>query len=346
MKRVVGFFAAGAVLIPASPAAAEPVPVDEAVAQLNAACVASRDAFLDGGVVRLRTTPEGEPVQVQRLDARAGRVSDTGWPAVTARGLGTYDRSGFVLDARLRKAQIAEAAGYLGFRKRPWVLARGQFGVIASRSYRQFLRMDLLAPDRLVDLDSTMVPAQPQRCASHLSSASAKARIDRTVADGATTWSLSYRLDDGITVVRVASNVVVRDGLIVSGSAILRGQRGSGVDLDNFAQWTYAQQRVPLPAKGRVVSQRQWIRATDAAALVTDLRYLSGSLEGRQTLTGLRRAARQQIRLANRGHEVLLRVRNVPDGVVLYGRNPFTARTVAFQVVLQPEPTAVSRRIS
>ncbi|MBK6764266.1 MAG: hypothetical protein IPG68_13765 [Micrococcales bacterium] len=296
--------------------------------------------------MRLRTAPEGDPVQVQRLDARAGRVSDSGWPAVTVRGLGTYDRSGFVLDARLRKAQITEAAGYLGLRKRPWVLARGQFGVIASRSFRQFLRMDLLAPDRFVDLDSTMVPAQPQRCASHLLSASAKARVDSTQADGMTTWSLSYRIDDGISVVRVASTVVVRDGLIVSGSAILRGQRGAGVDLDNFAQWTYAPQRVRVPAQRRVVSQKRWIRATDSAALVTDLRYLSGSLEGRQTLPGLRSAARQQVRLANRGHEVLLRVRNVPGGVVLYGRNPYTERTVAFQIVLQPEPTAVSRRIS
>ena len=228
MKRVVGVVAAGGFLIMASPAAAEPVPVAQAVAQLNADCVASREAFLDGGIVRLRTAPEGDPVQVQRLDARAGRVSDSGWPAVTVRGLGTYDRSGFVLDARLRKAQITEAAGYLGLRKRPWVLARGQFGVIASRSFRQFLRMDLLAPDRFVDLDSTMVPAQPQRCASHLLSASAKARVDSTQAEGMTTWSLSYRIDDGISVVRVASTVVVRDGLIVSGSAILRGSAGPG----------------------------------------------------------------------------------------------------------------------
>jgi len=346
VKRVVGVVAVGGFLITASPAAAEPVPVDEAVAQLNGVCVASREAFLDGGVVRLRNTPEGDPVQVQKFDARAGRVSDSGWPSITARGRGTYDRSGFVIDARLRKAQIAEAAGYLGFRQRPWVLARGQFGVIASRSFQQFLRVDLVAPDRFVDLDSTMVPAQPQRCASHLLPASAKARVDRTQAEGVTTWSLSYRLDDGLSVVRVASTVVVRDGLIVSGSAILRGQRGAGADLDSFGTWTYAAQRVRLPAQQRVVPQKQWIRATDAAALVTDLRYLSGSLEGRQTLSGLRRAARQQVRLANRGHEVLLRVRNVPGGVVLAGRNPYTGRTVAFQIVLQPEPTAVSRRIS
>jgi hypothetical protein len=62
------------------------------------------------------------------------------------------------------------------------------------------------------------------------------------------------------------------------------------------------------------------------AALVTDIRYLAGSLEGPRSLAGLRKVARERARLANRGHEVLIRVRNVVGGVELYGRNPYTAR--------------------
>lgn len=341
-----GVVAASGCVIGLSPAAAETVPVDQAVAELNAVCVASRDAFLEGGTVRLRVKPNAAPVQIQRYDPVTGRVGDSGWPSVTRRGVGTYDRSGFVLDARLRKAQIREAAGYLGFAQRPWVLTRGQFGVIPSRSFRQFLRVDLVAPDRFVDLDSTTVPSQPQRCASHLLPASAKASVDRTVMGDTTTWALSYKLDDGSLPMRVTSTLVVTDGLIISGSALLRsGQKRLGVDVDNYARWQYQRPRVALPRGRRVVSQRQWIRATDAAALVTDLRYLAGSLEGRRTLPGLREAARGRARLANRGHEIAIRVRNVPGGVVLSGRNPYTRDTVAFEVVIEPVPTAVSRRV-
>jgi hypothetical protein len=161
----------------AHPAHAEPVPLAEGVEQIQQACVASRKAFLDGGVVVLREKPNGKPVQVQRYDPVRGRVSDSGWPSIIVKGKGTYDRSGFVLDARLRKAQVKQAARYLGFTRRPWVLTRGQFGVVSSGSFRQFLRIDVLAPDRFVDLDSTTVPAQPQRCASHLLAADAKATL-------------------------------------------------------------------------------------------------------------------------------------------------------------------------
>lgn len=344
MKPMLGVVAATGCLLGIAPAAAEPVPVDQGVGELNAVCVASRQAFLAGGTVRLRVKPEGRAVQVQRFDPVRGRVSDSGWPSVTRRGVGTYDRSGFVLDARLRAGQIERAAGYLGFRQRPWVLTRDQYGVIPSRSFRQFLRVDLVAPDRFVDLDSSSVPAQPNRCASHLLLDGANASIDRTVAGETTTWNLSYRLDEG-TPMRVRSSLVVDNGLIVSGSAMLRSiGRSGGVDVDSFARWQYERPQVRLPQSRRVVSQRRWIRATDAAALVVDLRYLSASLEGRQTLPGLRRTARQSVREANRGHEISLRVRNVPGGVELSGRNPYTDETVAFEVVIQPVPTAVSRR--
>ncbi|HQR80968.1 MAG TPA: hypothetical protein PLT68_12180 [Actinomycetota bacterium] len=346
MKKLPLGVAIGVGLLGAGPAAAEPVPLDQGVAELNAVCVASREAFLQGGTVRLQLRPQGPDVQIQRYDPVLGRVSDSGWPSVTQRGVGTYDRSGFVSDARLRKAQVRQAARYLGFAQRPWVLTRDQFGVIASRSFRQFLRMDLLAPDRFVDLDSATVPAQPQRCASHLLAARARASIDRVTDMNGTTWTLSYRLDDGGTSARVTSTLSVRDGLLTSGSALLRSGNGLGSDLDNFAQWRYVRPDVGLPRRARVVGQRQWIRATDAAVLVTDLRYLAGSLEGRSTLAGLRSAARQRVTAANRGHEIAIRVRNVPRGVRLSGRNPYTDTTVAFDVVIEPKPTAVSRRVS
>lgn len=345
MKRVSGVIAAGGCLLVAAPAHAEPVPVAEAVEQIEAACVASRKAFLDGGVVVLRERPKGDPVQVQRFDPVRGRVSDSGWPSIIVRGVGTYDRSGFVLDARLRKAQVRQAARYLGLTRRPWVLSRGQFGVVSSGSFRQFLKIDVLAPDRFVDLDSTTVPAQPERCASHLLPADAKAVVDRTVVGETTTWNMSYRLDDDTLPVKVTASVTIRDGLIVAGTAILRGQRGAGLDLDNYATWKYGRPEVRLPARRDVVAQKRWIRATDAAALVTDLRYLAGSLEGRRTLDGLRKVARERARAANRGHEVLIKVRNVTGGVELYGRNPFTDELVRFEVVLEPVPTATSRRV-
>jgi len=345
VRLVPGVVAAGGCLLVAAPAYAEPVPLAEGVAQIEQACVASRDAFLDGGAVVLRDKPGGDPVQVQRFDPVRGRVSDSGWPSVIVRGVGTYDRSGFVLDARLRKAQVREAAGYLGFTRRPWVLTKGQFGVVSSGSFRQFLRIDVLAPDRFVDLDSTTVPAQPQRCASHLLPADAKATLDRTVVGEVTTWNMTYRLDDDVVPVRVTASLTIRDGLIVAGTAILRGQRGAGLDLDNYATWRYGRKKVTLPAGRDVVSQNRWIRASDAAALVTDLRYLAGSLEGRRTLSGLRKVARERARLANRGHEVPIRVRNVAQGVELYGRNPYTSELVRFEVVIQPVPTATSRRV-
>jgi hypothetical protein len=345
VRLLSGVVATGGCLLVAVPAYAEPVPVAEGVPQIEEACVASRKAFFDGGVVVLREKPKGDPVQVQRFDPVRGRVTDSGWPAIIVRGKGTYDRSGFVLDARLRKAQVRQAARYLGFRSRPWVLTRGQFGVVSSGSFRQFLRIDVLAPDRFVDLDSTTVPAQPERCASHLLAADAKATLDRTIAGDVTTWNMTYRLDDDALPVKVTSSVTIRNGLIVAGTAILRGQRGAGLDLDNYATWKYGRVDVPLPDRRDVVSQRKWIRASDAAALVTDLRYLAGSLEGRRTLTGLRTVARERARRANRGHEVLIKVRNVAGGVELFGRNPYTGEVVRFQVVLEPVPTATSRRV-
>lgn len=346
MKKLTVAIATGVFLLGAGPAAAEPVPLDQGVAELDGLCVASREAFLRGGTARLRLRLQGPDVQVQRYDPVRGRVSDTGWPSVTQRGVGTYDRSGFVLDARLRKAQVRQAARYLGFSQRPWVLSRDQFGVLASRSFRQFLRTDLLAPDRFVDLDSTTVPAQPQRCASHLLAPRARASIDRVTDATGVTWTLSYRLDDGVVPMRVTSTLIVRDGLLSEGSLLMRSGNRLGSDLDNFARWEYARPEIGLPRRGRVVSQRRWIRATDAAVLVTDLRYLAGSLEGRSTLAGLRSAARQRVAAANRGHEIAIRVRNVPQGVRLSGRNPYTGTTVAFDVVIEPKPTAVSRRVS
>ncbi|MEZ5185074.1 MAG: hypothetical protein R2720_04965 [Candidatus Nanopelagicales bacterium] len=345
MKRVAGLVVVGGTLIGTSPAVAEPVPVDQAVAEINQMCVASRTAFLEGGTVRLRLKPDAAPVQVQRYNPVTGRLSDSGWPSVTARSIGTYDRGGFVLDARLRRAQVAEAARYLGFHARPWVLTRGQFGVIPSRTFQQSLRIDLLSPDRFIDLDSTTVPAQPQRCATHMLAAGAKTTVDKTVDGGRTTWNVSYRMDEGAGPIQVNTTLVAQAGVFTSGTAQMRSGRRLGVDVDNYARWDFSRPRVRLPDKSRVVSQRRWIRATDAAALVTDIKYLSGSLEGRTTLTGLRKAARRSVKQANRGHQIAIRIRRVPSGVVLWARNPFTGQMVAFEVVINPVPTAVSRRI-
>lgn len=344
MKPVMGVVVAVGCTLGASPAVAEPVPVAETVAQINAACVTSRAAFLDGGTVRLRLKPAGRVVQTQRYDPVTGRVGDTGWPSVTQRGVGTFDRSGFVLDARLRKAQVRQAARYLGFQQRPWVLLRDQYGVIANRTFRQFLRMDLVAPDRFADLDSMTVPSQAQRCVSHLLAESAKTEVDRTVTGTVTSWKLSYRLLEPGVEVRVRSTLTVEDGLITSGSVVLRSATAE-INFEGYAQWAYGRPQVAVPPRRKVVSQREWIRATDAVALVSDIRYLAASLEGRSTLAGLRRMARTSVRAANRGHEIPIRVREVPRGVELSGRNPYTRETVVFEVVIEPVPTAVSRRV-
>lgn len=334
---------AGFGMLGVAPAAAEPVLLDQAVTEINQVCVSSRAAFLAGGTASLRLRPNADPVQVQRFDPVAGRVSDSGWPAVTQRSVGTYDRSGFVLDGRLRKAQVRQAAKYLGYRTRPWVLTRGQYGVIADPTFDAFLRSDLLAPDRLVDLDSTTVPAQPQRCASHLLDTGAKAVVDRVAEADRITWTMTYRLNDAGTTIKVDAQMVAERGVFVSGAAHLRGPALARMDLDNYATWTYQRPTVRVPK--RSVSQRQWIRATDAAALVMDLRYLSGGLEGRRTLSGLRSAARKRVQMANRGHAIKFRVRDLPGGVQLSGRNPFTDSVVVFEVVLQPVPQAVARRL-
>jgi hypothetical protein len=321
------------------------VPVDDAVRELNALCVKSRKMFLGGGIVRLQNKPGGPVVQVQRYDPKTGRLSDSGWPSVTQRGRGTYDRSGFLIDARLRRAQVAQAARYLGYSRHPWVLTKDQFGVLASRSFRQFLREDLLAPDRFVDLDSTTVPAQPQRCASHLLPRRAKASVHRS-PDG-TRWTLSYLLRDPAGVTQVNATLDVEGGLIRSGSTRMRGADGPlGPDVDNAARWVYRRPVVRLPERSKVVSQRRWIRATDAAALVTDLRFLSGSLEGRRSVSRLRTVAWRTVKAANRGHAVRIRVREVAGGVMLWGRNPYSGQVVAFQIAIQSRPTAVARRLS
>ena len=45
------------------------------------------------------------------------------------------------------------------------------------------------------------------------------------------------------------------------------------------------------------------------------------------------------------GHYVPIRVRDVPGGVHVYARNPYTAERVVFEVVVKPVPQAVSRRV-
>jgi hypothetical protein len=217
---------------------------------------------------------------------------------------------------------VTQAARYLGLRTRPWVLTRRQYGVIADATFEAFLRSDLLAPDRFIDLDSTTVPAQPQRCAAHVLSDSG-ATVTSTVEGTRTTFALSYRLRaEGI---RVQTSLVAESGRFVSGSLRMRG----ATRLDNVIAWSYGPQRVRIP--GGAVPQRRWIRATDAAALVTDLRMLAGSIPGR-TVTAVRRAARRALPTANRGHQVKLRMRPVPGGAILYGRNPYTGEVVEFEV--------------
>ena len=324
-------------LLGASPAMAEPVPLAEGVERVNDICVASRDAFLKGGTVRLRNREAGPVVQVQRFNPVSGRLLDTGWPAVTQRSVGTFDRSGFILDARLRRSQIEQAARYLGYGKHPWVLTRGQFGVIPSRTFRQFLRTDLLAPDRFIDLDSTTVPAQPQRCASHLLPSRADASIERTVEADTVGWTLAYTLDDGSGPVRVTTSISVDDGVISSGVTAIRGPRGQrDMDVDNHAKWSYKRPTVRLPQSSKIVSQRTWIKATDAAALVTDVRYLAGSLMDRRSVAGLQKAAAKRVKAANRGQAVMLRVRETPAGVVLWARNPYNRQTAASAVGIHP----------
>ena len=115
----------------------------------------------------------------------------------------------------------------------------------------------------------------------------------------------------------------------MAGTAILRGQRGAGLDLDNYATWNYGRVDVPLPDRRDVVSQRKWIRASDAAALVTDLRYLAGSLEGRRTLTGLRTVARERARRANPRPRGPDQGPQCGGGVELFGRNPYTGEVVS-----------------
>lgn len=318
------------VLLALLPAPAHAAPSD-LIAEINALCVASRDAILQGGTATIRLRDGGKVIQEQRYDASRGRVSDTGWPAVTAKGRGTYDRSGFVLDGRLRKRQVEQAAKYLGYKTRPWVLTRKQYGVIADTSFEAFLRSDLLAPDRYLDLDSTMVPAQPARCASHVLNDS-KA-IVTSASDGVrTTYTLDYRLvGDGI---RVRTTLVAQDGRFVSGTLVMTG----AADIGNVIAWTYAPQQVDLP--GPSVSQRSWIKATDAAALQMDLRYLASSIPGK-TVGAVRKAARKALPVANRGHVVRLKARDTSGGIVLYGRNPYTKGVVAFEV----RPGQPARRV-
>jgi hypothetical protein len=342
MIRLLALAVAAAGLAPAA-AAAEPVGTEEAVAQMNGLCVQSREAFLRGGAVEVRLKPRGRVVQEQKYAPGQGRIRDTLWPTVVRKGVGTYDRGGYVLDARLRRSQIKQAARYLGFTRRPWVLARGQYGIApARRSYRQHLRTDLLAPDRFVDIDSTSVPSQASRCASHLLERDAEAAVTREVGADRTVWSMEYQIEEDYLPLQVEAQIVESGGLIRSGSLKVRGP---GVDIENYARWTYAKTRVSLPARSTVVSQRQWIKATDAAALVMDIRYLARNLEGRTKAAQVRRAARQEARLANRGHVVPIRVRNVPRGVEVYGRNPYTREVVVFEVVIRPVPQAVSRRV-
>jgi hypothetical protein len=306
--------------VTASPAFA--APSESLVAEINALCVASRTAMLQGGTATVRPSPLQPPLQVQRYDAAAGRLSDSGWPAVTVAGVGTYDRSGFVLDGRLRRGQVEQAARYLGLPARPWVLTRRQYGVIADRTFDAFLRSDLLAPDRYIDLDSTTVPAQPQRCAAHVLR-DRGATVTSAVEGARTTYSLTYRLrDEGI---RVRTSLVAEGGRFVAGTLRMRG----ATRIDNSITWTYGPQSVRVPRGA--LPQRKWIRATDAAALAMDLRMLARSIPGR-SVAGVRRAVRAALPLANRGHVVKLRMRPVAGGAVLFGRNPFTGEVIAYEV--------------
>ena len=318
--RCVKAVVAGVVLalVPA-PAIATP---SDVIAEINALCVSSREAILQGGTATIRLREGGRTIQEQRYDASHGRVSDTGWPSVTAKGIGTYDRSGFVLDGRLRRSQVTQAAKYLGLKTRPWVLTRKQYGVIADKTFDTFLRSDLLAPDRYIDLDSTMVPAQPDRCASHVLN-DAKATVSSATDGTKTTYTLGYRLAS--EKIRVRTTLVAQDGHFVNGTLQMSG----ATDLKNVIAWTYGPQRVRIPRSS--VSQRSWIKATDASALKMDLRYLAGSIPGK-TVGAVRKAARRALPVANRGHVVQLKARDTAAGIVLYGRNPYTKAVVAFEV--------------
>lgn len=327
----------------APPAAGEQLDPQAAVVELDRLCVESRRAFLQGGTVAVRLKPRGRAVQVQRYDPRTSRVGDTLWPTHVQKGVGTYDRSGYVLDSRLRESQVAEAAGYLGFSRRPWVLARGQYGIApARRRFRDYLRTDLLAPDRFVDVDSTSVPAQPERCAEHLLAERADAEVSRETTGGRTDWSLSYLMEVDAIPYRIDSGFVESEGLIRSGTVEISG---AGTDLVNHVRWTYGRPQVPAPRRSLVVGQRAWIKATDAAALVMDIRYLVGGLEGRASVKDVRREARREARQANVGHYVPIHVRDVPGGVHVFARNPYTGQRVVFEVVVRPVPQAVSRRV-
>ena len=158
-------------------------------------------------------------------------------------------------------------------------------------------------------------------------------------------WTLAYTLDDGSGPVRVTTSISVDDGVISSGVTAIRGPRGQrDMDVDNHAKWSYKRPTVRLPQSSKIVSQRTWIKATDAAALVTDVRYLAGSLMDRRSVAGLQKAAAKRVKAANRGHAVMIRSARRPPASCCGRAIPYTRQTVAFDVSIQRKPRAVVRR--
>ena len=179
-------------------------------------------------------------MQVQRFNPVSGRLLDTGWPAVTQRSVGTFDRSGFILDARLRRSQIEQAARYLGYGKHPWVLTRGQFEVIPSRTFRQFLRTDLLAPTGSSTSTRPRFPRNPN--AAHLPPVAQSRRcLHRTHGGRPTRSDGPSPTRSTMGPVRCVSrpSISVDDGVITSGVTAIRGPRGQmDMDVDNHAKWS------------------------------------------------------------------------------------------------------------
>ena len=87
----------------------------------------------------------------------------------------------------------------------------------------------------------------------------------------------------------VSTSISVDDGVISSGDDCdPRAARAAGHGRRQPRQWSYKAHSA-TSAVVKIVSQRTWIKATDAAALVTDVRYLAGSLMDRRSVAGLQR---------------------------------------------------------
>jgi hypothetical protein len=280
----------------ATPAAADTVPLDQALQAVSQACSASATALAGGGsIVRSSSTVTLAPGRFGVAGATANRVvvADTG----------TF---GPIADDRLRARDRRAALRYLKRPKATWWLNSGRFESPAQGWAATFDQSRAAA----VALDGS--------CTQSLDGA-----FDEVQRDGST-WTFTAPAQGPVVV------VIDAEGRLLSWDE---------------TQVSYAAQTVTPPTGA--VAFAAWQKASQAASLNQTLRSLTRQVAAEvnadePTLAAIDAFTRAVLPTQR---AVPLKVRQLRNGVLVFGRNPYTKTYHAWRVYLR-SGKAVARKVA